>query len=91
MCDPFKSELWATLTGLCIDLYGSRSLTARSQKGRTQLKIQPQNSISENVSMLVREFTFLKLLLFVNILYFHPIVLVHAMKSGPIVIKRFCQ
>ncbi len=33
-----------TQTGLCIDLFGSRSLTPHSQKGRTQLKIQPQYS-----------------------------------------------
>ncbi len=30
MWDPSMSELWATYTGLCLDLYGSRSLTARS-------------------------------------------------------------
>jgi hypothetical protein len=31
MCDPSMNELWAKKTGLCIDLYESRSLTARSQ------------------------------------------------------------
>jgi hypothetical protein len=30
MCDPSMNEQLATETGLCIDLYGSRSLTARS-------------------------------------------------------------
>jgi hypothetical protein len=30
VCDPSMNELRATYTGLCIDLYGSRSLTARS-------------------------------------------------------------
>ncbi len=42
MCDPSVNELWATWTHrdiyICIDL--SRSLTARSQKGHTGLKIQ---------------------------------------------------
>ncbi len=28
LCDPSVNELWATQTGLCIDLYWSRSLTA---------------------------------------------------------------
>ncbi len=32
------NKLLATQTGLCKDLYGSRSLTAQSQKGCTQLK-----------------------------------------------------
>ncbi len=31
-----------------ISLYGSRSLTACSQKGHTGLKIQPQMSLSKN-------------------------------------------
>ncbi len=43
-CDPSMNELWVTYTGLCIDLYGSRSLTARSEKGRTRLKIWPLNT-----------------------------------------------
>jgi hypothetical protein len=30
VCDPSMNELLATKTGLCIDLYGSRSLTACS-------------------------------------------------------------
>jgi hypothetical protein len=30
VCNPSMNELWITLTGLCIDLYGSRSLTVRS-------------------------------------------------------------
>ncbi len=42
VCDLPMNELWATQTGLWIYLYGSRSLTARSQKGRTQLKTRPQ-------------------------------------------------
>ncbi len=41
MCDHSMNKLRVTLTGLCIYLYGSRSLTARSQKGRSQLKIRP--------------------------------------------------
>ncbi len=41
VCDPSLNELWATYTGLFIDLYGSRSLTAQSWKGHSQLKIQP--------------------------------------------------
>jgi hypothetical protein len=43
--DPCMHELCVTYTGLCIDLYGSRSLIAHSFKGRTWLKIQPQTSL----------------------------------------------
>ncbi len=39
--DPSVNELWAITTGLWIYLYGSWSLTARSQKGRSRLKIWP--------------------------------------------------
>jgi hypothetical protein len=46
MCDPSMNELRATLTSQCTDLYGSRSLTAHSQKGRTQLKIRPLGSLT---------------------------------------------
>ncbi len=42
MFNPSMNEQWATETGLCIGLYGSRSLTARSYKGHTWLKIRPQ-------------------------------------------------
>ncbi len=44
MSDPSMNELWGTWThwDLCIDL--SRSLTARSWKGRTRLKIQPHDT-----------------------------------------------
>jgi hypothetical protein len=35
VCDPSMNELWATYTGLCIYLYGSRLLTASSYKGGT--------------------------------------------------------
>ncbi len=41
VCNPSMNELGVTWTGLCIYLYGSRSLTAHSYKGRTRLKIQP--------------------------------------------------
>ncbi len=41
MCNPSMNELWATWTGLCIDLYGSRLLTADSKKGCMWLKIRP--------------------------------------------------
>ncbi len=30
MCDPSMNEMWATDTGLYLDLYGSRFLTAYS-------------------------------------------------------------
>ncbi len=46
VCDSPMNELWATYTGQWIYLYGSRSLTGRSQKGRTRLKIQPQKCLS---------------------------------------------
>jgi len=60
------NELWGTWTGLWIYLYGSRLLTAHSQKGRTQLKIRPQDYIwlalevvavwaSHNISMEVND------------------------------------
>ncbi len=45
MCDPSMNELFMTQTGLCKDLYESRSLTAHSQKGCTQLKIQPLTTV----------------------------------------------
>jgi len=45
MSNPSMNELWATQTGQWIYLYGSRSLTARSQKGCTRLKIRPQVSV----------------------------------------------
>jgi hypothetical protein len=41
-CDPSMNKLWATYTGLCIDLYEPRSLTACSHKGHTQLKMWPK-------------------------------------------------
>ncbi len=44
LCDPSMSGLWATLTGQCIYRYGSGSLTARSQKGCSWLKIRPLDS-----------------------------------------------
>jgi hypothetical protein len=40
VCDPSMNELWVTLKGLCIDLYGSKSLTVHLWKGCTQLKIR---------------------------------------------------
>jgi len=46
LCDPPMNELWATLTILSIYLYGFRSLTAGSQKGRSWLKIRPQFILS---------------------------------------------
>ncbi len=46
MCDPSMNELWVTETGLWINLYGPKSLTACSWKGRTQLKIQPHNILA---------------------------------------------
>ncbi len=42
VCDPSMNEIWVTKTGVCLDLYGSRLLTAHSWKGCTWLKIQPQ-------------------------------------------------
>jgi hypothetical protein len=45
VCDTPMNELWATWTSLWIYLYGSRSLTARSQEGRTRLKIRPQEKL----------------------------------------------
>ncbi len=51
--DPSMNELWAAKTGLCIDLYWPSSLTACSQKGRTQLKIQPQGPYSQQIIFFV--------------------------------------
>ncbi len=51
VCDPFKNELWATWTGLCIDLYRSRSLTAHSWKGCTPLKIWPLHNNSAHTCL----------------------------------------
>ncbi len=45
MRDPSMNKLWVTKTGLCVDLYGSRSRTTPSWKGHTQLKIQPLKTI----------------------------------------------
>ncbi len=53
MCDPPMNELWATLTGQWIYLYGSMSLTACSQKSCSRLKIWPQvnKKISKELKM----------------------------------------
>jgi hypothetical protein len=48
VCDPSMNKLWTTYAGLCIDLYGSRSLTTGSSKGSSWLKIQPLLLISNN-------------------------------------------
>ncbi len=47
VCDPSVKELGATYTHRYIFIDLSRSLTARSQEGRTQLKIWPPENVND--------------------------------------------